>query len=309
MSDITPAVPICPPPRTRSQGNLTWRLLWLAATALACCAPASLAAELPGPPTTGETVTIGDIRMHYLRSGDGPPVVLVHGGYGSSEQWSNGTAQYLAKDFTVIAADSRGRGRTTVGNGPITSGRMAHDLVGLLDALGMKRAHFIGHSEGGGVVLSLLVDYPDRVISAVLTGTTADISDPRQLKPGALKELRAEVAALAASASPSTAALKQRYEAVSPEPGRWNEVAARLGIWLLQPNFPAPLLGTIRRPVLVVGADRDEYISRDGFSMLAAAIPGAKVYHAGDVTHAIWRDRSDTLPEVAAKFMKAQQPP
>jgi pimeloyl-ACP methyl ester carboxylesterase len=135
-------------------------LLWASVAALACSPNDSSSTE--------HYVDLADIRMYYEAAGSGAPLVLLHGGFGSSDVWD----EYfpLLSDHTVITPDSRGQGRTSIGDGPLTYGRMAGDVLRLLDYLGIGQAHFVGHSDGGCILFHLLIDYPDRVASATLIG-------------------------------------------------------------------------------------------------------------------------------------------
>ena len=116
----------------------------------------------------GSHVDVDDIRMYFERHGSGQPLVLVQPL--SGESWDP-VRTLLAERYDVVNPDMRGQGRSSDGDGPITYGRMAADLVRFLDRLEIRAAHFVGWSDGGCDVLHLLVDFPDRVRSATLIGT------------------------------------------------------------------------------------------------------------------------------------------
>jgi pimeloyl-ACP methyl ester carboxylesterase len=106
------------------------------------------------------------VRIHYTVSGEGEPVILVHGLYSSARMnWDlPGTTKELAVHYEVIAPDMRGHGESDMPVGEGTYGtQMVEDVVRLMDHLGVEKARVAGYSMGGIIVTNLLVMYPDRV--------------------------------------------------------------------------------------------------------------------------------------------------
>jgi pimeloyl-ACP methyl ester carboxylesterase len=101
-------------------------------------------------------------------TGEGPPVVLLHGQPGSAADWA-AVAALLAPATTVIAPDRPGYGRT----GGRAQGFRANAsaLVALMDRLSVARATVAGHSWGGGVAIALAEDHPDRVSGLALVAS------------------------------------------------------------------------------------------------------------------------------------------
>lgn len=113
------------------------------------------------------------VKIHYVVEGQGEPVVLVHGLYSSANMnWRlPGLIALLAKDYQVIAPDCRGHGESDKPEGEDDYGvKMSEDVVRLLDHLKIAKAHVVGYSMGGMIVMKLLATHPDRVKSAVLGG-------------------------------------------------------------------------------------------------------------------------------------------
>jgi len=114
-----------------------------------------------------------DVRIHYTDVGTGPPVVLVHGFAVSGElNWRlPGVTRALARDYRVISVDLRGHGRSGKPHGPADYGEnLTLDIVRLLDHLELERAHLVGYSLGGFVVLKLAVTAPEHLTSASILG-------------------------------------------------------------------------------------------------------------------------------------------
>lgn len=106
--------------------------------------------------------------LHYLRTGTGPEVVLIHGLASDLAFWYLGIVPLLARGFTVTAFDLRGHGYSAMPPEGYTSRDLAADTLELMDHLGIARAHLVGHSFGGSVALHAALLAPERVITLVL---------------------------------------------------------------------------------------------------------------------------------------------
>jgi 3-oxoadipate enol-lactonase len=105
------------------------------------------------------TVEVNGGRLWYDESGDGPAVLLLHGGLGDSGLWEP-VAPLLAERFRTIRTDFRFYGRST---GPAVPWSWKDDAVGVLDALGIGRAALVGLSLGGKIALDVALAHPDRL--------------------------------------------------------------------------------------------------------------------------------------------------
>ncbi|MCW5882931.1 MAG: alpha/beta fold hydrolase [Anaerolineae bacterium] len=103
-------------------------------------------------------------RLYYEVSGQGEPVVLLHG-FGCDTRLWDDVALALADRYRVVAYDQRGYGRSTLPAAPYAP---HDDLATLLDALDIGRAHLVGLSRGGGVALDTTLAHPNRVRSLTL---------------------------------------------------------------------------------------------------------------------------------------------
>ncbi|HJV57035.1 MAG TPA: alpha/beta fold hydrolase [Methylomirabilota bacterium] len=110
------------------------------------------------------TVGANGVRLFYEETGapDAPPLVLIMGWGGDHTAWAF-QVPALAVDHRVIALDNRGAGQSDVPEGPYTIPGMATDVVGLMDALGVTRAHICGASMGGMIAQELALRHPARV--------------------------------------------------------------------------------------------------------------------------------------------------
>ncbi len=109
------------------------------------------------------------IQLSYTRRGHGDTLILLHGNNGDRTVFNAHTDTFTAV-FDVLAVDTRGHGQSPRGNTPFTLSQFAQDLKGLMDELGIERAHILGFSDGGNIALLFALRYPQRVRSLVLNG-------------------------------------------------------------------------------------------------------------------------------------------
>ena len=108
------------------------------------------------------------IRLHYLEwGGDGPPAVLLHATGFLARLWQP-IAEALSERFHVYAYDARGHGDSDKPASDYGWDRLVDDLMGFLNALGLRRTLAIGHSMGGASVAYLAATEPEYISSAVL---------------------------------------------------------------------------------------------------------------------------------------------
>jgi 3-oxoadipate enol-lactonase len=121
-------------------------------------------------------VSVNRVRLFYEETGaaDAPPLVLIMGWGGDHTAWAF-QVPALAVDHRVIALDNRGVGQSDVPEGPYTIAGMAADVVGLMDALGVARAHICGASMGGMIAQELALRHPERVRTLQLHCTAPSI--------------------------------------------------------------------------------------------------------------------------------------
>lgn len=109
----------------------------------------------------------GDISLYYEEAGRGEALVLVMGLGADHLAWAFQVPAF-AERYRVITFDNRGAGQTDAPDRPYTTRMMADDTVGLLDALGIDRAHVLGASLGGMIAQEIALNHPARVRSLQL---------------------------------------------------------------------------------------------------------------------------------------------
>ncbi len=228
---------------------------------------------LPTPASQGY-VEHDDARIWYATFGTGPPVILLHGGDGSSDDWGFQVPALIAHGYQVVAIDSRGQGRSTRDARPLHYTQMAADVLAVMDTLGVRKAALVGWSDGAIVALILAMKHPDRVSRVFAFGANMDLRGLRIV--GVFAPILPRVRAL----------LRADYERVSPTPhdfgGMFRWV---LAMQMREPHYTARDLASIRVPVLIADGDHEELIHRSHTQYLARAIPGAGLLLLKGVGH------------------------
>jgi 3-oxoadipate enol-lactonase len=120
--------------------------------------------------------SVGENELFYVEQGEGFPLVLIHGLAGDHSAWAPQLPRLSAR-YRTIAFDNRGAGQSTQRDEPVSTEDLARDTLGLMDSLGLERAHVVGRSMGGAVAQQMALLEPDRVASLVLLASFARL-DP-----------------------------------------------------------------------------------------------------------------------------------
>jgi pimeloyl-ACP methyl ester carboxylesterase len=244
-------------------------------------------------------VDVNGLHMYYETYGEGAPLVLLHGGMLTIELNFAALIPTLAGRHHVIGVEMQGHGRTADIDRPITPAGSASDVVGLLDELGIDRAHVFGHSMGGAVTLELGVNYPDRVRSLVAASVT--------VRPDGLHEDLTDPAKQATSTRMPTrqdmADLQRAYRRLSPHPEHFSDFLSVLSQSDADTRgWSDEQLAGITAPVLLVIGDRDFTTIEHG-ALMQHLIPGAQLAVLPDTTHMQVTRRADLLLPMLARFL------
>ena len=132
-------------------------------------------------PVSGDRIEVAGARLHFTRSGEGPPVVLVHGANGTWHDYPPELIRDLARDHTVLALDRPGHGWSDAPTGPLGLAQNASAVLALLRDQGIKHATLVGHSYGAAVALRAAIEAPELVghVVAVAPCTAIDQRNSR----------------------------------------------------------------------------------------------------------------------------------
>lgn len=208
-------------------------------------------------------------RLFYVQRGEGHPVILIHGGCVDHRMWNEQVAP-IAASYTVLRYDLRGHGQSAAPARGYALADFAADLRGLLQALGMTKPTFVGHSLGGNVAVEYALTYPTGVTSLVLVdsglegfGYSKDWETQRLRRRELLKERGVSEAVVRALMR------GERFEILRRDPFKRELVRQMLAAWSganwLDESLPPPSarphtdrLKELKVPAFVVVGEHDE---------------------------------------------------
>lgn len=226
--------------------------------------------------------TVNDLRIHYERGGQGPPLVLLHGIGSNARSWQH-QLQGLADAYDVIAWDMRGYGSSDDPPAPYSLADVAADLAGLLDHLGLEKAHVCGLSMGGVIAQETYRHHSGRVRSLILADTNAGQGALEEEERRRRLEQRltgaAEPAGLARQRTPMLVSPDAPPEVVAEAESIMAEIhpdGYRMAARALAEVDERDLLPHIDVPTLILWGEFDSVTSREEIDLLAANIKGAQ---------------------------------
>lgn len=266
---------------------------------------------------------LGDQLVHVEQAGQGEPVILLHGFGASTYSWRQVMPALAAAAFRVIAIDLNGFGYTQRPRSfeSYTREGQAALVLRVMDALGIRSAHLMGHSYGGGLSLFLAATRPERVGSLVLVDSSAPTyaNDRRSLaasvKPLAGLFLRSYVLrprnvrrALLRSIHDDSLVtpelVREYYERLRIE----GVVEAFHGLTAPAPTKSEPVkLEEIRVPALVVWGAEDRLISAAAGRRAAERMPDAEFVALEGVGHMPMEEKPDELVRIVLPFLERRR--
>ncbi len=197
--------------------------------------------------------------MYYLEQGKGYPIILLHGGIGTSKMWENLIPE-LSKHFLVIAPDCRGHGKTDNPTGNFSYKLMAEDIIGLINTLNLEKPLICGHSDGGQIAFELALHYPDLIRAIVVSGVLIEISEEyiKALNSWGFKQMGVvNFQQLEEAWKDFLPNVKENFSVVYG-PDYWKTFITGISkVWLNPEEFPKEKVKNINLPVLIVHGDRD----------------------------------------------------
>ncbi|TDD62897.1 alpha/beta hydrolase [Kribbella antibiotica] len=255
--------------------------------------------------TTEKLFKVNGVELWAETFGDAadPAVLLIHGASASMLWWETAfCAKLAARGRYVIRYDQRDTGRSTtypVGEPPYAMSDLAADAIGLLDALGVERAHVVAQSMSGGTGLHLGVDHASRVASLTFVSTTTgddelpppsddfprfstpDFGDSAAVEEYVVRAIEAESAGVFDEAAARVLVRSDIARATNFEASLTNHYAMK---------FDGPQgggFGELTMPVLVVHGSRDPVFPLAHGQALRDAVPGGKLVVIEGAGHGI----------------------
>ena len=248
--------------------------------------------------------------MFVVESGSGIPVVFIHGLGWTHALWHR-LIPVFAKRYRIIAADTRGHGRSAKPPGPYTMDMLVADWLALLDACGVQRCAVVGVSQGGMIAMLLALRHPERVSALGLLSTSCKFTDEAW---SAMEERRRVLNALgpvAAAEHVSKAIFSSDFHAKNPmlvdDFVRDRIAASTEGIssamMSLRGFDVSSEISELKCPIFVMHGDADRVISPASAQTIREALPDTQLVMVEGAGHILPVERHDSVERQLGQFL------
>ncbi len=252
------------------------------------------------------------VRIHYEMHGSGPPLVFLHDAGGNTLVWWQQIAHF-APNYTVLAMDHRGFGRSHCSPEHVHARHFVGDLEAVLDDAGMEQVSLICQSMGGWTGMHFTLAHPERVRCLVLSGTPGGIHTPRimqnltqrqdtvrAMREGKLTPQRWEtgLSALAPDfhlREPARTFLYWQLRSLNPR--------ATLTVGLLDMGIDHDRLTGYVTPTILIAGDQDQIFDFDALREVAGMIPGATFHALPGVGHSSYFEVPEAFNHIVEAFL------
>jgi len=255
------------------------------------------------------SVDAAGTELHYLRAGEGEPLLLIQGMSATHLAWGRPFLSGLEPNFDCVIFDNRGMGRSGRAELPFAVADMAGDAVALLDALGIETAHVVGISMGGAIAQELALTHPERIRTLTLGATFCGGPESSLMAPEDLQMLGAAYASgepeqvframWEINISPAHRADDSHFDAFremgstlpAPRPVVMQQMRA------CAEHDTSTRLERIDLPTLVVHGTADRLIKVENGKVSAGLIP-APIELLEDIGHMCWWEQPERSAEL-----------
>ena len=270
---------------------------------------------------TSKFIKAGDLKLHYHEAGSGPALIMVHGGGPGAGGWSNyrRNVDHFAQHYRVILPDLPGFAKSdkpAVEGGLLTF--MARAIKGLMDALDIHRAHFVGNSLGGATTMKFALDYPDRIQRIVLMGAPAlALFTPQPSEgikhlmgyyapPGpSMEKLRNFLNVMVYDGSQLTDQLiKERYEASIQPDLVANPILSPRNLAVLEPVWKD--VGNIKHKTLIVWGRDDRTVTLDHSFFLLNQLENVRLHVFSKCGHWAQWEKAAEFNRLVSDFLSGE---
>ena len=199
----------------------------------------------------GRYIPVNGLNMYCEVYGEGQPLILVHGGFGSVDMFAQLIPQ-LSANRQVIAVEMQGHAHTADIDRPFSFETLADDIAALIGALGFESADVLGYSLGGGVALQTILRHPALVRKLLIVSAPFKSSG---WYPEVLAGQRAITAEFAKAWTGSP--MHQAYTSVAPNPQDWTALVVKTGQLLSRDYDWSKELALVQAPLMIVAGDAD----------------------------------------------------
>lgn len=253
----------------------------------------------PMPTENGaSSLQVNGIELYYETAGAGEPLLLLHGGSGSHDDWAHAGREEFGLEYRLIMPDARGHGRSTNPAKTISHRQCALDTLALLDHLGVERCKAIGLSMGGNILLHMATLQPERIETMIVVSATMYFPD----------QARAIMRQVTVESQPP-----KEWETMRRRHKHGDEQIVAIWEWLKEMadshddmNFTPPALSRITASTLIVYGDRDFLYPVEMGVEMYRAIPRSRLWVVPNGSHGpVFLDAAPHFAKTALAFLRS----
>ncbi len=249
----------------------------------------------------GHYAQLDELKLYYESYGEGEPLLLIHGGLGSIQDFKNNIA-YLSKHFNVIAVDSRDYGRSNNPSKTLSYQQMAIDMNNFLTAIKIDKANVFGFSDGGVIGLYMAAKFPNKVMKVATSGANYLVEGLKSTNFANFKMTKERV-----KKDKLWHKFRYRYQALSSTPELFDEHVQRIRkMWLTNPYIPEKEFVKISAPVFLLYGDKDSIKLEHGLKMFRLLNPQTtQLTILPNSNHLVYSNQSDLVNPLLVKFFNS----
>ncbi|MFZ1128037.1 alpha/beta fold hydrolase [Methanoregula sp.] len=258
-------------------------------------------------------ISVGDVTLAYHEYGSGYPILFINGLASAMDTWNPPLIGRISRNFRVIVFDNRGTGFSGASDEPFSVPLFAKDAAGLMERLGIARAHVLGFSMGACIAQELALMSPEKVDRLILVAGDCGGAEAVRASPDIFARLIDKSGTIEDVVNRMFPLLFPPAWLATHDPLRYcpaveettsNENAARqLAAFAMWPGS-CSRLGEIRSRTLVITGDEDAVVPCENSRQLAGKIPGAELVVFPGAGHGLMYQCPDRFGETAIGFLE-----
>jgi pimeloyl-ACP methyl ester carboxylesterase len=245
----------------------------------------------------GSYITIKNVKIYYEEYGQGIPLILLHGGFGSISHFKN-VIEPLSKKYRVIAMDSPGQGRSEQIDS-MSYQIYANYYAEFIDNLKLDSVYVLGWSDGGNSAFILAYDRPDKVKKVIVSGANSDTDG---YQDGDLEMMKRQ-------SDPKNISDEVRTKWVpaflskTPNKDNWEKSYKQLyKMWVTKEVISDAHLSNIKSKFLIVYGDKDIMKLEHGLHIYKT-IKGSEFCILPNTSHWVFKEKPDLITGIILNFL------
>ena len=258
----------------------------------------------------GQTVEVNGMQMYYEVSGEGDPLVVLHGAYMNIPTMGE-IIPMLADTHKVYALEMQGHGRTNDIDRPITYPNLADDVAAFMDEVGLEQADVFGYSMGAAAGLQLAIRHPEKVDQLVAASVAYDESGWQPAFRDFIPQMNPDMFA----GTP----MEAEWKKLAPNPDGFRALAEKLIALEKEPMAWEADVKTLKTPVLIIAGDADVSTLEHNVALfrllgggvmgdMGEPLPASRLAILPATSHTAVINQPDLLHAFIEPFLKGETP-